>query len=622
MNRLKFFACLIIFTLILTAFVSCNGAVEESASVGEVVEWPFECEGGVDDLSYEISDTSLAEIIHTTDASEELSRPRKIAKVRALGEGEVTITVTSSADKGFEKKLALEIKRDPTVIVGEGVLTQEISIENTDAELYTDDTTVTYNITTSKLVDSITLTLFDSTNGYVFLNSFEDARKVLDENTFCVIYSLTVDKDSLTDGTYKTYDSGKNGQRYSSSRTENGDSALWEIKWNVGNSAVKFVEILATDADTGTNQSSIAHLNIHYPTISSQKSLEEVVALWVSNNVDGPLYFSLDTSDMTNAQKKIHYDEKMRTDWAEDDVIVLMGLTSPRSFYAELDSPALKRLAATPTKTLYDAMFDASAIYRDNFAQGLMGYAMVSSLDCSNPSNLPTVNENVLAGNFNYDKTYAFYYPITDEIRAVIAYQNGAQIDKTLFPYAHSILERATEVLNEIIEPDMTDFEKEREIYAWMVKNQQNQIQELDPDASAEHRYACTKTAYGFLNGYGGDCMGYSGTFFTLCNMVGVECSTVDASTLENGEVGGPSSSFSANHRFNLVRLDGEYYFVEAFWFYQKNDPSEGDFRFMNMTTENAKNHYVWADDSIFGPPECNYSTYLVDENTCELKNK
>ncbi len=616
MKRIRIFICLIILIFVAVAIVGCSDKTTEEASVGEVVYWTIVCEGSVDDISFEISDPSLAEVINILDHSD-TGHPTKGVNVRALGEGEVTLVATSSADDGFKSTLELKITDDHGVSLGEGVLTQDISLENANAELYRDDTTVTYKVTTSKLVDSIKLMTFDSTDGYLILYSIEDARKALDANTFCEIYSLEVHKASLTDGTYKTYDSGKNGKIYSSKRTEQGDSAIWEIEWNVGNSAVKFVEILATDTDTGTTQSSIAHLNVHYPTMPSQGTLEEVVALWVGNNVDGPLYFSIDTSDMTSAQKKIHYDDNMRHDWVEDDVAVLRGLPQPRSFYAENESPALKRLASTDTKTLYDAIFDSSAIYRDNFVQGLMSYSMVSGLDCSNPTNLRIVNENVLAGYFLYDATYAFYYPIEDEMRAVIAYQNGTQIDKSLFPYAHSILERATEVLDEIIEPDMTDFEKEREIYAWMVRNQQNQIHEPAP----EHAYACTKTAYGFLNGYGGDCMGYSGTFFTLCNMAGVECSTVDTYAVQDGETGGPKSSFSANHRINLVRLDGEYYFVEAFWFYQKHDPSEGDFRYMNMTTEKAKNHYVWADDSIWGPPVCDYSTYLVHENTCELIN-
>lgn len=607
-HKIKLLLISISLMLVLICFFGCSDKTKEDVSVGEAFEWSFEYKGELSDITYEISDNTLAQIVYTSSPSDK----RIVTRVRALSDGEATI-VARNGDKKIAT-LKLTISREDASYVEDGVLIDNIAIENSCLELYRSDATVTYKITTKKLVDEISFMMFDSSDPYTPLFAYEDAKKVLDAGTYYELYTLTV--DGATNGSVK-YDSGKNGKAYSVSRTESGDSATWEIKWNLGNTAVKFVQIVALDKDTQTTHKALAHLDIRYPTFKSNGDFEEILKLWVKANVDGPLFFSLDTSDMTPEQARVHFEDRAVTEWADDDAFAIMGFPLSRSDLASSSASNMLALSQVNTKTLYDAIFDKSAIYRDNSISYLASHAMVTPLDDSNPKNQETLSflkENVLAGDLS-NRTYAFYYPISDEIRAIIAYQNGYEINKTLFPYAHGILEGGAYVLSTILEKDMTDFEKEREIYAWMVRNQQNQTNELFPGLTEAEKYPYIKTAYGFFNGYGGDCMGYSSTFFTLCNMAGVPCSTVDVLAVG----GGASDSFTPNHRINLVRLDGEYYFVEAFWFYQKETGTEGDFRYVNMTTEKASTLYSWASDELFGPPVCDYSTYLVHENTFEL---
>lgn len=67
--------------------------------------------------------------------------------------------------------------------------------------------------------------------------------------------------------------------------------------------------------------------------------------------------------------------------------------------------------------------------------------------------------------------------------------------------------------------------------------------------------------------------------------MAGLDCTTLDVVA----KPGGATENLEVNHRINMIRLDGEYYFVEVFWFYQKTSPEEGDYRYMNMTTAQAE---------------------------------
>lgn len=79
------------------------------------------------------------------------------------------------------------------------------------------------------------------------------------------------------------------------------------------------------------------------------------------------------------------------------------------------------------------------------------------------------------------------------------------------------------------------------------------------------------------------------------------------------------SDNYEVNHRINLIRLDGEYYFTEVYWFYQKHSPEDGDYRYMNMTTETAAEYYTWLNEEAFGPVVCSGTTYLVNADTGEL---
>lgn len=70
--------------------------------------------------------------------------------------------------------------------------------------------------------------------------------------------------------------------------------------------------------------------------------------------------------------------------------------------------------------------------------------------------------------------------------------------------------------------------------------------------------------------------MAWSDTFYTLCNMAGLEVVTVNVCS---AEVGGVSEAFMPDHRMNVIKINNEYYFVDSFWSWQKVSPNEGTYR-------------------------------------------
>ena len=61
---------------------------------------------------------------------------------------------------------------------------------------------------------------------------------------------------------------------------------------------------------------------------------------------------------------------------------------------------------------------------------------------------------------------------------------------------------------------------------------------------------------YGFLTGRKGICLGYASTFQLMMDLSGIECLTVR----------GMSHGGTAEHAWNLVKLDGEWYAVDTTW--------------------------------------------------------
>lgn len=157
--------------------------------------------------------------------------------------------------------------------------------------------------------------------------------------------------------------------------------------------------------------------------------------------------------------------------------------------------------------------------------------------------------------------------------------------------YDRKIYDAAKAVLDEVLTDDMSDYDKEVAIYAWVVKN-------VDYDHSSTDVLAETKRdaygPYGGLVNHATVCLGYSTTFQLLADLAGLECITV---------VGAGSSS-EADHAWNMVRLDGNWYCLDATWDANAREqglyPSGWVWRFFNVTSDYmARTNHQWDYDNV-----------------------
>ncbi len=138
----------------------------------------------------------------------------------------------------------------------------------------------------------------------------------------------------------------------------------------------------------------------------------------------------------------------------------------------------------------------------------------------------------------------------------------------------------------------LTDYERELALHDWMIG-----WAEYDPGALTSgpigEPMPDNDNPYGFMTGRKGICLGYASTFQLLMDLSGIECITVH----------GTAHAGTAEHAWNLVRLDGEWYAVDTTW----DDPvasfqvSESTAHsYFNVTDDFLRKHdHQWEEGSV-----------------------
>ncbi len=151
----------------------------------------------------------------------------------------------------------------------------------------------------------------------------------------------------------------------------------------------------------------------------------------------------------------------------------------------------------------------------------------------------------------------------------------------------------ADEILDEIIQPGMNDFEKELAIHDYIVNNCRYDIENLKEGTSPPEDY----TAYGVLVNGMAVCEGYAKAMKLMLDRVNIPSLVVAG--YSKGE----------RHAWNIVCLDGEYYHVDATW----NDPVMAGGEqilshvYFNLTDQDIQRDHSW-DRAAY--PQCYGTTY------------
>lgn len=151
-----------------------------------------------------------------------------------------------------------------------------------------------------------------------------------------------------------------------------------------------------------------------------------------------------------------------------------------------------------------------------------------------------------------FDPPNKFDMSLYDTSAILAAYRSGDE--SGLSAWDAALLSRCREVLAGCVTGEMTDFEKERRIYGWLVEYGQEHKDLSVHDPRTLLGQADNTNPYGVLVEGRGICLGYATTFQLLMELAGVECVTVVGARKENRE----------DHAWNMVRLEGEWYCVDS----------------------------------------------------------
>lgn len=145
-----------------------------------------------------------------------------------------------------------------------------------------------------------------------------------------------------------------------------------------------------------------------------------------------------------------------------------------------------------------------------------------------------------------------------DSAAVLQAWRSGD--DSSLSELNKRILDAAKDIIQQEITDDMSDYEKELAIHDW-ITNWSGFDYSVFGRSSDGFRFG-SDTPYGVLIDHYAMCHGYSSTFQLFMDMLDIECITVFGTPSSNG----------VQHSWNMVKLDDEWYCVDAAW----DDPIGG----------------------------------------------
>ncbi len=189
--------------------------------------------------------------------------------------------------------------------------------------------------------------------------------------------------------------------------------------------------------------------------------------------------------------------------------------------------------------------------------------------------------------------TYPGRTPFTDpDIDDMTVYDTSAilsawekQDASGLSDYDRAIYDAAKAVIGSQIEPDMSDLEKEYALYLWTITHMEYDFDHQDPTVTVSRD---SFTPYGGLIKGKGVCLGFASVFQLLMDMAGAECITVVGAAYNSEE----------DHAWNMVRLDGKWYCVDATWDWTYYNDM-GYMRYFNVTSDFMAEEHQWDYNNV-----------------------
>lgn len=195
------------------------------------------------------------------------------------------------------------------------------------------------------------------------------------------------------------------------------------------------------------------------------------------------------------------------------------------------------------------------------------------------PTSAPEPTFELPAGWKSYSPPNEDDMTIYDTSAILADFERGS--DEGLNRKDRELYQACREILGQIIVADMTDYEKEWAVYSWLIGNVEYDWRHQDILLTTPRD---SFRPYGAIVNRTAVCLGFATAFQLFMDLLNVECITV---------VGAAFSSES-DHAWNMVRLSGEWYCVDATWDLG-NAASPQWCQYFNVTSDfMAKSDHQW----------------------------
>ncbi|MBD5118383.1 MAG: transglutaminase domain-containing protein [Clostridiales bacterium] len=182
-------------------------------------------------------------------------------------------------------------------------------------------------------------------------------------------------------------------------------------------------------------------------------------------------------------------------------------------------------------------------------------------------------------------------YEIRSTTHISDAYKSGD--DSQLSSEDKETLKMAKAVLDEVIEDGMSDYEKERAVYQWMVRNIGGSSSGVISRPGMRHS---AFTPHDVLTSKSAVCVGYATTFRLLLNMMDIDVHIVH----------------NEYHSWDLVQLDGDWYHVDIY-----SDAHGTMYGNFNMTDAVCRTGHSWDESALPEAKSVKYSPAV--QNSVEV---
>lgn len=205
--------------------------------------------------------------------------------------------------------------------------------------------------------------------------------------------------------------------------------------------------------------------------------------------------------------------------------------------------------------------------------------------------------EMMLEMNKYFSSSEDRVHEIYDDTKVITAYKAGSK--DGLDEKESFLFDKIGEVLGEIVNDDMSEYEKEKAVYDWLFTWVRNSGSELNPIQVATDNF----TPYGVLKSHSAICVGNATTFKLFMGALDIPCKIIHST--ESGE-----------HAWDVVQLGGEWYHVDLSFDGGYTKPSYDYFNVPDSMKDDG--NWPWDHDAI---PACNgyeYSYYYMNAVDCE----